>query len=199
MVPSIIALGKAICVFPLLVLAGHFRPIDLALPSFIEAPVWEQYMRCPLAHPPKLAGCCLLAGPDHVLVHRILHPRRIGRFYLHVSLMRTKYYFGWFLAESSCIASGFGYSGKDKRGNIKWCVVPSLPRWGALEPLTSYVAHHPLSTLQGPCGQRVPSGCRVRAQHSRHHRQLESGHCHMAQALYAPQCRAVLALALSYH
>lgn len=85
-VPSIIALGKAICVFPLLVLAGHFRPIDLALPSFIEAPVWEQ----------------------------------IGRFYLHVSLMRTKYYFGWFLAESSCIASGFGYSGKDKRGNIKW-------------------------------------------------------------------------------
>jgi hypothetical protein len=40
--------------------------------------------------------------------------------------MRTKYYFGWFLAESSCIASGFGYSGKDKKGNIKWCVL-SLP------------------------------------------------------------------------
>jgi hypothetical protein len=111
--------------------------------------------------------------------------------------MRTKYYFGWFLAESSCIASGFGYSGKDKRGNIKWCVVPSHSE-GALErPLTSNVAPHPLSALQGPCGQRVPSGCRARAQHSRHYRQLESGHCHMAQALYAPQCRAVLAL--GYH
>jgi hypothetical protein len=42
-VPSIIAMGKAICVFPLLILGGYFRPIDLARPSFLEAPVWEQY------------------------------------------------------------------------------------------------------------------------------------------------------------
>ncbi len=56
-VPSIIALGKAICVFPLLVLAGHFRPTDLALPSFIEAPVWEQYMRCLPAQAWMLLAC----------------------------------------------------------------------------------------------------------------------------------------------
>jgi hypothetical protein len=56
-VPSIIALGKAICVFPLLVLAGHFRPTDLALPSFIEAPVWEQYMRCLPARPSLDVAC----------------------------------------------------------------------------------------------------------------------------------------------
>jgi hypothetical protein len=36
-------MGKAICVFPLLILGGYFRPIDLARPSFLEAPVWEQY------------------------------------------------------------------------------------------------------------------------------------------------------------
>jgi lysophospholipid acyltransferase len=84
--PSLRALGKAICVFPLVFLAGYVRPIDLALPFFAEAPVWE----------------------------------KVGRLYVHISSARMKYYFGWFLAEASCISSGFGYSGKDKKGNLKW-------------------------------------------------------------------------------
>jgi len=84
--PALLPLGKAVLIFPFLILSGMFPPTALARPEFATAPIWKQ----------------------------------MGMLYFNVSLMRYKYYFGWFLAESSCIASGFGYSGKDKNGNIKW-------------------------------------------------------------------------------
>lgn len=42
------------------------------------------------------------------------------RIYVHTSLFRSKYYFGWFLTEGSCILAGIGYNGEDSQGNIRW-------------------------------------------------------------------------------
>lgn len=36
------------------------------------------------------------------------------------ALQRVQYYFVWLLTEGAFIANGFGYSGHDEKGNIKW-------------------------------------------------------------------------------
>jgi len=43
-----------------------------------------------------------------------------ARLYLHPTLCRMKYYFGWNLAEGACILSGIGYNGVDKNGKSRW-------------------------------------------------------------------------------
>jgi lysophospholipid acyltransferase len=46
---------------------------------------------------------------------------RAGRIWLHTVFCRQRYYFGWFLAEGACNASGIGYNGVDKKtGKSLW-------------------------------------------------------------------------------
>eukprot|EP01087_Luapelamoeba_hula_P001290 TRINITY_DN11032_c0_g1_i1.p1 TRINITY_DN11032_c0_g1~~TRINITY_DN11032_c0_g1_i1.p1 ORF type:complete len:501 (+),score=61.39 TRINITY_DN11032_c0_g1_i1:31-1503(+) len=45
---------------------------------------------------------------------------RMLRFYVHVAVLRIRYYFGWYLSETSFIASGIAYNGKDSKGNMLW-------------------------------------------------------------------------------
>jgi len=45
---------------------------------------------------------------------------RAARIWIHVALFRCKYYFGWYLAEAAFVASGYGYNGKDAKGEMKW-------------------------------------------------------------------------------
>jgi hypothetical protein len=57
--------------------------------------------------------------------------------YACMALIRCKYYFGWFLAEGACIASGLGFHGVDKDGNARWCVpAPCVSRGVLTAPPT---------------------------------------------------------------
>jgi len=40
--------------------------------------------------------------------------------FISMFLIRCKYYFGWMLAESACIASGLGFNGYDGQGKERW-------------------------------------------------------------------------------
>lgn len=42
------------------------------------------------------------------------------RMWLHPTLSRMKYYFGWYVSEGAFIACGASYNGKNKDGTIKW-------------------------------------------------------------------------------
>jgi len=44
--------------------------------------------------------------------------QRIILLHIVISLVRFKYYFAWLLAEGSCLATGLGYNGVDKNGNM---------------------------------------------------------------------------------
>ena len=47
---------------------------------------------------------------------------RLLRGWFHVMLCRSRYYFGWYLAECAFIACGADYNGRDENGNIQWYV-----------------------------------------------------------------------------
>lgn len=40
--------------------------------------------------------------------------------WLCATLVRYKYYVGWYLSEGGCLASGFGFEGNDTEGKPKW-------------------------------------------------------------------------------
>ena len=47
--------------------------------------------------------------------------RRYAIVVVTVIVMRTKYFFGWFLAEGGCLASGFGFNELEStEGDMRW-------------------------------------------------------------------------------
>jgi len=65
------------------------------------------------------------------------------RIYVHPTLCRMKYYFGWNMAEGACILAGIGYNGVDKNGNKRWdrcqnVVVPLVELAPNMRSVTTY-------------------------------------------------------------
>lgn len=77
--PSLYVLGKALTTLPLIVLSGMYPVTYLVSAAYTAAPFYE-----------KLGS---------------IDPR-ILRLVIHTSLGRSKYYFGFFLAEGSSILAG---------------------------------------------------------------------------------------------
>ncbi|XP_041041095.1 lysophospholipid acyltransferase 1 isoform X2 [Carcharodon carcharias] len=63
--------------------------------------------------------------------------RKLCYLFISVHASRPKYYFAWTLADAINNAAGFGFSGLDKNGNLRWNLISNLNIWN-IETATSF-------------------------------------------------------------
>jgi len=54
---------------------------------------------------------------------------KVIRMWIHPTLFRMKYYFGWYMSEGACNLAGIGYNGLDKKNQPKWDRCRNVDVW----------------------------------------------------------------------